>query len=189
MVALVQRNNQESLVCSLLDLPIYDGNIEDIPDFIFKPNYKNCQVVLIKIHFKMFWINSLKDIRRYCTFVPSLAFSRTFSRWVINNNRVGVGYESAIKPRYTLGVISPFLHLSADKDNVIKNIIHHCCISSCLEEIRSVQKGMSTLGVSIVLFFSVSYFFIFFIAIWTIAMVTWSHVSFLAHLFLQLKLP
>ena len=135
--------------------------------------------MLIKIHFKMFWINSLKDIRRYCTFVPSLAFSRVFSRWVINNNRVGGGgYESAIKPRYTLGVVSPFLHLSADKDNVIKNIIHHCCISSCLEEIRSVQKGMSTLGVSIVLFFSVSYFFIFLIAIWTIATITWSHVSF-----------
>ena len=58
--------------------------------------------------------------------------------------------------RYTMGVTTPFLHLSTDKDNVIKNIIHHCCISSCLEEIRSVQKGMSTLGVSIVLFFSVS---------------------------------
>ena len=58
--------------------------------------------------------------------------------------------------RYTMGVTTPFLHLSTDKDNVIKNIIHHCCISSCLEEIRSVQKGMSTLGVSIVLFFWVS---------------------------------
>ena len=58
--------------------------------------------------------------------------------------------------RYTMGVTTPFLDLSADKDTVIKNIIHHCCISSCLEEIRSVQKGMSTLGVGVVLFFSVS---------------------------------
>ena len=41
-----------------LDLPIDDGNIEDIDDgnqiLIFKPNYKNYQVVLIKIHFKIF---------------------------------------------------------------------------------------------------------------------------------------
>ena len=55
--------------------------------------------------------------------------------------------------RYTMGVTAPFLHLSADKDTVIKNIIHYCYISSCLEEIRIVQKGMSTLGVSIVLIF------------------------------------
>ena len=52
--------------------------------------------------------------------------------------------------RYTMGATAPFLDLSADKD-----IVHHCCISSCLEEIRSVEKGMSNLGVSIV-FFSVS---------------------------------
>ena len=57
--------------------------------------------------------------------------------------------------RYTMGVTTPFLDLSSDKDIVIKNTIHHCCISSCLEEIRSVEKGMSNLGVSIV-FFSVS---------------------------------
>ena len=55
-----------------------------------------------------------------------------------------------------MGVTTPFLDLSADKDTVIKNIIHHCCISLCLEEIRSVQKEMSTLGVSIALLFSVS---------------------------------
>ena len=55
--------------------------------------------------------------------------------------------------RYTMGVTAPFLHVSADKDTVIKNIIYHCCISSCLEEVRIVQKGMSALGVSIVLFF------------------------------------
>ena len=54
-----------------------------------------------------------------------------------------------------MGVTTPFLDLSADKDTVIKNI-HHCCISSCLKEIRSIQKRTSTLGVSIVLFFSVS---------------------------------
>ena len=54
---------------------------------------------------------------------------------------------------YTMGVTTLFVDLSADKDTVIKNIIYHCCISSCLEEIRRVQKGMSTLGVSIVLFF------------------------------------
>ena len=61
--------------------------------------------------------------------------------------------------RYTMGVTTPFLHLSTDKDNVIKNIIHHCCISSCLEEIRSVEKGMSNLGVSIALFFLFPNFF------------------------------
>ena len=85
--------------------------------------------------------------------------------------------------RYTMGVTAPFLHLSGDKDAIIKNIIYHCCISSCLEEIRSV-----TLAVSTVLFFSVSQFFIFlfyfFITFRTITTVTWS-VSFLAHLFLQ----
>ena len=53
-----------------------------------------------------------------------------------------------------MAVIEPFLHLSADKDTVEKKEekrkgIHHCCI--CLGEIRSAQKGMSTLGVSIVL--------------------------------------
>ena len=56
--------------------------------------------------------------------------------------------------RYTMGVTTPFLHPSADKDTVIKNIIHRCCISSCLEEIKSVQKGMSALSVNILLFFS-----------------------------------
>ena len=65
--------------------------------------------------------------------------------------------------RYTMGVAAPFLYLSADKDTVIKNIIHHYCISSCLEEIRSVQKGMSTLGVSIVFFF-LQFLNIFFIS-------------------------
>ena len=86
-----------------------------------------------------------------------------------------------------MGVAAPFLHLSAEKDTVIKNIIHHCVLSSCLEKIRSFQKGMSTLAVSIVLFFSVSQSF--FIAFRTITTVTWSHVSFLAHLFLQINLP
>ena len=62
--------------------------------------------------------------------------------------------------RYTVGVTTHFLHLSADKDTVIKNIIHHCYISSCLEEIRSVQKGMPTLDVSIVLFFFNFLFFL-----------------------------
>ena len=64
--------------------------------------------------------------------------------------------------KYKMGVIAPFLNLFADKDTVIKNIIHHCCISSCLEETRSVQKGMSTLDVSIVLFFSVTQCFFFY---------------------------
>ena len=61
--------------------------------------------------------------------------------------------------RYTMGVSVPFLHVPADKDTVIENIIHHCCILPCLEEIRSVQKGMSTLGVSVVFFFSFPIFF------------------------------
>ena len=69
-------------------------------------------------------------------------------QWVIDN-----GWS-------TMSVTAPFLHPSADKDTVSKNIIHHCCISSCLEEIRSVQKWMSNLGVSIVLlFFSFLTFF------------------------------
>ena len=58
-----------------------------------------------------------------------------------------------------MGVTTPFLHLSADKDTVIKNIIYHCSILSCLEEIRSVQTGMSILSVSIVLFFFQFLFF------------------------------
>ena len=67
--------------------------------------------------------------------------------------------------RYTMGANAPFLHLSSDKDTVLKNIIHHCCISSCLEQIRSVQKRMSILGVSMVLFFSVSYIFCLFVCL------------------------
>ena len=40
--------------------------------------------------------------------------------------------------RYVVGVTAPFLHLSVDKDTVIKNIIHDCYMSSCLEEMRNV---------------------------------------------------
>ena len=105
-------------MCTFLDLPIDDGNIEDIPDF---------------------------DIQTKLQELSSCAGEDTFQD-VLNE----------FTERYTMGVTAPFLHLSADKDTVIKNIIHHCCISSCLEEIRSVQKGMSTLGVGVVLFFSVS---------------------------------
>ena len=105
----------------LLDLPIDDGNIEDIPDF---------------------------DIQTKLQELSSCADEDTFQN-VLNE----------FPERYTMGVTTPFLQLSTDKDNVIKNIIHHCCISSCLEEIRSVQKGMSTLGVSIVLFFQFPNFF------------------------------
>ena len=106
------------MVCTFLDLPIDDGNIEDIPDF---------------------------DIQTKLQELSSGAGEDTFQD-VLNE----------FTERYTMGVTARFLHLSADKDTVIKNIIHHCCISSCLEEIRSVQKGMSTLGVGVVLFFSVS---------------------------------
>ena len=105
-------------MCTFLDLPIDDGNIEDIPDF---------------------------DIQTKLQELSSCADEDTFQN-VLNES----------PERYTMGVTTPFLDLSADKDTVIKNIIHHCCISLCLEEIRSVQKGMSTLGVSIVLLFSVS---------------------------------
>ena len=108
-------------MCTFLDLPIDNGNIEDIPDFVIQ--------------------TKLKELSR-------CADEDTFQN-VLNE----------FPERYTMGVTTPFLHLSTDKDNVIKNIIHHCCISSCLEEIRSVQKGMSTLGVGIVLFLSASYFF------------------------------
>ena len=31
--------------------------------------------------------------------------------------------------RYTMDITAPFLHLFADKDTVLQNIIHHCCIS------------------------------------------------------------
>ena len=40
--------------------------------------------------------------------------------------------------RYVVGVTAPFLHLSVDKDTVIKNIILDCCMSSYLEEMRNV---------------------------------------------------
>ena len=116
------RNMQESLLCSLLDLPIDDGNIEDIPDF---------------------------DIQTKLQELSSCADEDTFQN-VLNE----------FPERYTMGVNAPFLHLSSDKDTVLKNIIHHCCISSCLEQIRSAQKRMSVLGVSMVLFFSVSYIFV-----------------------------
>ena len=112
------RNMQESLLCSLLDLPIDDRNIEDIPNF---------------------------DSQTKLQEPSSCSDENTFQN-VLND----------FPERYTMGVNTPFLHQSADKDNAIKNIIHHCCISSCLEEKRSVQKGISDLGVSIVLFFSAS---------------------------------
>ena len=115
------RNMQESLVRALLDLPIDDGNIEDIPDF---------------------------EIQTKLQELLSCADDDTFQN-VLNE----------FPKRYTMGVTAPFLHLPDDKDTVIQNIIHHCCMSSYLEETRSVQKGMSSLGVSLVLFFSVSQFF------------------------------
>ena len=87
---------QESLVCSLLDLPIDDGNIENIPDF---------------------------DIQTKLQELPSCADENTFQN-VLNE----------FLERYTMSVTTPFLYLSTDKDTAIKNIIHHCCISSCLEE-------------------------------------------------------
>ena len=102
-------------MCTLLDLPIDDGNIEDIPD---------C------------------DIQTKLQELSGCADEDTFKN-VLNE----------FPERYAMGVTAPFFHLSADKDTIIKNIIHYCYISSCLEEIRSVQKGMSALGVSIVLFF------------------------------------
>ena len=94
------RNMQESLVCSLLDLPIDDGNIEDIPDF---------------------------DIQTKLQEVSSCTDEDIFQN-VLNEFPEG----------YTMGVTTPFFDLSADKDTIIKNIIYHCCISSCLEEIRIV---------------------------------------------------
>ena len=115
------RNMQESLVRALLELPIDDGNIENIPDF---------------------------EIQTKLQELSSCADDDTFQNVL-----------KEFPKRYTMGVTAPFLHLPDDKDTVIKNIIHHCCMSSCLEEIRSVQKGMSSLDVGLVLFFSVSQFF------------------------------
>ena len=94
------RNMQELLVCALLELPIEDGKIEDIPDF---------------------------DTETKLQELSSCADEDTFQN-VLNE----------FPERYTTGVTTPFLHLSADKDTVIKNISHHFCISLCLEEIRSV---------------------------------------------------
>ena len=48
------RNMQESLVCAILGQPIDDGNIKDIPDCDIQTKYKDCKVVLMMIHFKMF---------------------------------------------------------------------------------------------------------------------------------------
>ena len=127
------RNMQKSLVCSLLDLPIDDGNIEDIPDF---------------------------DIQTKLQELSSCADEDTFQN-VLNE----------FPEKYAIGATAPFLHLSADKDNVIKNIIHHCCMSSCLEETKSVQKEMSTLGLSIVLFF---FSFLFFYRVFSRNNVMWS---------------
>ena len=87
------RNMQELLVCTILDLPIDDENIEDIPDFY--------------IQTKLQQLSSCTD-------------EDTF-RDVLNE----------FPERYAMGVTTPFLHLSADKDIIIKDIIHHCCIS-CL---------------------------------------------------------
>ena len=94
------RKMQELLVCTLSDLKIDDGNIEDIPNY---------------------------DIQIKLQELSSCAADDT-SQNVLNK----------FTERYAMGVTAPFLHLSADKDTLIKNIIHHCCIS-CLEEIRSFQ--------------------------------------------------
>ena len=94
------RNMQYLLVCNFLDLPIDDGNIEDIPDF---------------------------DIQTKLQEVSSCTDEDIFQN-VLNEFPEG----------YTMGVTTPFFDLSADKDTIIKNIIYHCCMSSCLEEIRIV---------------------------------------------------
>ena len=49
-----------------------------------------------------------------------------------------------------MGVTASFLHLSVVKDTIIENIIDNYCISLGLEKIRTVEKRMLTLGVSIV---------------------------------------
>ena len=116
------RNMQESLVFALLDLPIADENIEDVPNF---------------------------DIQTKLQELSSCTDEDTLQN-VLNE----------FPERCTKGITAPFLHLSIDEDTIIKNIIHHYCISSCLEEIRSVLRGMSTLSVSIALFFSVSKIFL-----------------------------
>ena len=50
-----------------------------------------------------------------------------------------------------MGVTALVLRLS-DKDTLIDHIVYHSCISLSLEEIREVQKGMSTLGVCSIFF-------------------------------------
>ena len=79
----------------LLDLPIDDGNIEDIPDFDTQ--------------------TKLEDL-------SSCADEDTFQN-----------VRNEFAERYPMGVTTLFLDLSTDKDTVIKDVIHSCCISSCLE--------------------------------------------------------
>ena len=72
---------QELLVCALLELPIEDGNIENIPDF---------------------------DTETKLQELSSCADEDTFQN-VLNE----------FPERYIMGITTPFLHLSADKDTVI----------------------------------------------------------------------
>ena len=48
------RNMQESLVCSLLDLPIDDGHIEDIPDFDIQTKLQELSSCADEDTFQMF---------------------------------------------------------------------------------------------------------------------------------------
>ena len=75
------RNMQELLVGALLELPIEDGNIENIPDF---------------------------DTETKLQELSSCADEDTFQN-VLNE----------FPERYIMGITTPFLHLSADKDTVI----------------------------------------------------------------------
>ena len=36
---------------------------------------------------------------------------------------------------------------SENKQNFIHDIIYHCCICSCIEEINEVKKGLRILGI------------------------------------------
>ena len=120
MVALVQETCKNRCCVPFWTCQLMMETYEIFQILIFIPNYKDCQ-----IHFKMFWMNSLKDI------------------------------QCVLLQLFFIGLLIKIRYLKI-------SIIQHCCITSYLEEIRSAQKGMSTLGVSIVLFFQVPNFLLFY---------------------------
>ena len=53
---------------------------------------------------------------------------------------------SEFPERFEMGV-TQFLWTLENKCKLVNDIVKHCCISSCLEEINEVKRGMDILGV------------------------------------------